>query len=416
METISVALALPSGDVSSLAEVVDAHPLLETCGVARTLEDLWRLLHRFRPDMLLISTQLLLDLEDEAPGFHDQDRLGLIPAFLVTGTEPWTGYEGLSNLFRGPFAFCGTIDPAKADPEDLYIRLREKAELLRGTAFREPFGNPGKKPSAPGLVILAGGKGGVGNSLLASSLAASFAVRERRVLLVDLDRERSQLSMFKPEGTGKSLLDLLPLAEDISWEMARVSLYRHPAGFYLLPFGHQRGKEARRASRLPSFFFRNLAFLFDTVVVDLPGHLAEEFLPLLLPCRALSVVTMSDALSARSARVLSSTVRGFGIDPRVLRLIINRHGNSSTLQPHEISRAIGIENTCTVPDDQRSGLDFAELGRLPRPDSSLGKAVSRLAGWLIGETEPYPVGEQRLRLFPGTGKKKSSYLPSTAGR
>ncbi|MDI6874739.1 AAA family ATPase [Candidatus Solincola sp.] len=415
MEIISVALALPSGDVTGLAEMVDGHPLLEACGVARTPEDLGRLLRRFRPDILLISTQMLLELDEEGAGLSYSDRSGFIPTLLVQGGEPPGGNAGLPQLFRGPFAFCGIVDPARTDVEGLYLQIRERAELIRGMAPRGITGETGKRLPAPGLVILAGGKGGVGNTLLSTTLAACYAEREKRVLLVDLDRERSQLSMFKPDGTGKNLVDLLPMAEDISWEMARVSMYRHPAGFHLLPFGHPRRKAGERTFRIPASFFRNLNFLFDTVVVDLPGHLAEELLPSLLPCRALAVVTLADAMSARSARVLARSIRGFGMDPRALRLILNRHGGNSALQPHEIARAVGIESTFTVPDDPRSGLDFAELGRLPRPDSPLGRAAVRLTAFLDGDKEPLPPKNPR-RLLPGLGKKRAPGFPFPAGR
>ncbi|MBC7253099.1 MAG: hypothetical protein H5T72_03920 [Actinobacteria bacterium] len=416
MDILSVGLALPSGEASRLAEMVDGHPLLEACGVARTPEDLGRLLHRFHPDMLLISARMLLEMDEEWTSLFNGQRSGLIPTLLVEGGDPTLESADLAQLFRGPFAFCGTVHPARTESELLYRQIKERVELFRGTTPRVTFKGEGKRLSGPGLVVMVGGKGGAGNTLLAATTAAAYAASEKRVLLVDLDRERSQLSIFKPEGTGKNLVDLLPMAEDISWEMARVSIYRHPVGFYLLPFGQPSRKGGSRNSGIPASLFRNLNFLFDTVVVDLPGHLAEEFLPALLPCRVLAVVTLADAVSARSARAISRSLRGFGADPRALRLIINRYGGNSTLQPHQISNAVGIENVFTIPDDPRSGLDFAELAKLPRPESPLGKAVVRLPAFLHGEGEPLSPEISRRKILPGLGKKRASHSPSLSRR
>ncbi len=413
MEIFTVALALPSGDASGLAEKVEAHPLLEACGVARTPEDLWRLVRRFRPDMLLISVQMLLELDEDAS--EPCAREALIPTLLVQEGGPPTVDASFSQLFRGPFAFCGTLDPERTDTEGLYRRIRERAELLRRMALHGPSPGMKRESSSSGLIVLAGGKGGAGNTLLAAALAACFAMREKRVLLLDLDRGRSQLSMLKPEGSGKNLVDLLPVAEDMSWEMARVSIYRHPSGFRLLPFGNLRRREGEGSPRIPASFFRNLNFLFDKVVVDLPGHLAEEFLSSLIPCHVLAVVTVPDALSARSARLLVQTLRALGADPRSLRLILNRIGGNSALQPHEISRALGIESVFSVPDDPRSGLDFAELGRLPRPESPLGKAAARLTAFLDGKGEHLPPADRRRGLLTGFRKEKPSAPPLRAG-
>lgn len=404
MDTITVALALPAGDSSHLADLVAGHPLLELCGVARTFEDLVRLLLRFSPDILVISQQMALELDDETLSRWREARLGIVPALLVPGLELPDGEADLSALFRAPFAFCGTVVAESADAEKLYLLAREKVELFRQREGKPRTMGKGRRPPSAGPVILCGSKGGVGNTFLACALAAHHAGRDKRVLLVDLDRERSQLSILKPEGSNKCLLDLLPLAEDLSWEMARVSLYRHPSGFYLLPFGQRPRRGGETSLRLPGPFFRNLDFLFDTVVVDLPGHLAHEFLPFLLPSRSLAVVTQPDALSARCARGLGQSIRGFGIDPSSLCLVINRYGGQALLQPHEISRAVGIENVFLVPDDPRSGMDFAELGELPPPESPVGKAVARWDGSLSGEGNP-PSSQASPRLSPLKGDK-----------
>lgn len=388
METISLALAMPSGDIATgLIELVERHPLLELCGVARTPEDMRRILRRFHPDVLLLSPHMLDEMEEESWEGEEEAYRVLTPTFLVIGGELSLKKRELLNFFRQPFAFCGAVDLENTNSESLYTAARERVGLLRKVAAGNGLSKERDRPAGPGTITLISGKGGVGNTLLASSLAAFYAGENRRVLLADLDKDRSQLSLLKPIGEGKTLAELLPLAEEISWELVRISMFRHPAGFYLLPFGNRDRVEKEGRICIPSAFFRNLGFLFDLVIVDLPGNLVEDFLPVLLPSRAVALVSLADSISARCSRAVCHSIRRLGVEPRRLHLVINRYGRSASLHPHELSRAIGIDNPCLLPDDPRSGLDFAELGRLPRPDSALGKAISTLADLLEGDSD-----------------------------
>lgn len=380
METISLALALPSGDIATgLLDLVEKHPLLEVCGLARTPADLARLLDLFHPDLLLTTPQMLRELADLPVPAEEKPGMPMVPCFLVLGSDFRAGKAEMVSFLQVPVAICGVVDMDSATSEELYLKAKERLSLLR-CAVR-PARLPGRDKDL-GLcrnITLVGSKGGAGNTLLSASLAACLAGMGHRVLLMDLDRDRSQLLHLKPPGEGKSLLELLPLAEEMSWELVRISMYRHRAGFYLLPFGSKaRASESQRVE-VPDSLMRNFHYLFDRMIMDLPGNLVDDFLPILLTSDIVAIVSLADTISARCAREICVYLRRTGVEPRRLHLIVNRYGGNSSLQPHELSRAIGIEGPHLLPDDTRSGLDFAELGRLPRPESPLGKAVTSLA-------------------------------------
>jgi len=127
---------------------------------------------------------------------------------------------------------------------------------------------------------------------------------------------------------------------------------------------------------------RNLLFLFDVVIQDLPASSRGDFLPMLHYCPTVLPVTLPDTLSATCARSTAAYLHRTGLDHDHLRLVVNRCGSHHALEPAELARAVGMELLITLPDDPRSGLDFAELGELPRSDSPLGKAAAGMAAAL----------------------------------
>jgi MinD-like ATPase involved in chromosome partitioning or flagellar assembly len=383
MESISVAVALPSGEMASdIIAVIGGHPLLDLCGVARSVPDLMRLLERFRPAVLLISPSLLEELGPPGPGTEDAARLSAPVSFLISQAETEWGGERLADLLRLPLKYGGLIGAGGSSEGDLFDEIKRKLEIYRDGEGLPFF--PSSKDNRPGgrsgLFTVMGCKGGVGTTLFSCALAAAMSSSGRRVLLMEMKRELSQLAYLKPRGEGKAVLDLFPLAEEISWDLVRVSVYRHTAGFHLLPYGNGDGPMAEAA--VPEPLLRNLLFLFDLVIQDFPASSLRGFPPLLHHDPEVLLLSLPDTLAATCARGVAACLRRTGLDYDRLRLVVNRCGSHHTLSPQELAGAAAIELLASLPDDARSGLDFAELGELPRADSPLGRAVLETAAAL----------------------------------
>ena len=379
MEAIAIAVAVPSGEmVSGIIASLDSHPLLDLCGVARSIPDLLRLLERFHPAALMISPSLLEEIVDSSLGAEDIARLSVPVSFLISHKDTEWGAERLADLLRLPLKYGGLIGTDGANGGDLFHEIKNKVLIHRG-GEHTPAGALQRKEgpgSRTGLFTLMGCKGGVGTTFLSCALAAALSASGQRVLLMEMRRELSQLLFLKPRSEGKTVCDLLPLAEEISWDLIRVSVHRHAAGFFLLPYGSG-GPAAEAAS--PDVLLRNLLFLFDLVIQDFPACSLQGIPPLLHHDPELLLVTLPDTLTATCARGVAASLRETGLDFDRLRLVANRCGSHHTLNPGELAQAAGVKLLAALPDDARSGLDFAELGELPGGDSPLGRAMTEMA-------------------------------------
>lgn len=409
MEPISVAVALPNGEIASgVIAAIDGHPLLDLCGVARSIPDLMRLLQRFRPAALLISPSFLEELAPSALDADGSARLSVPVSFLLAQADMQWGEEGLSGLLRLPLRHGGIINAHGVAEGELFGEIKEKLDVYR--AGEGLSGSPGRKEAEPGgstgLFTVLGCKGGVGTTLLCCALAAAMSSRGRRVLLMEARRDLSQLRHLKPHDQGKALLDLFPLAEELSWDLIRVSVYRHAAGFHLLPYSGSDGPAADAA--IPEALLRNLLFLFDVIVQDCSPCSLHGFPPLLHHDPEVLLVSLPDTLAATCACGIAARLRRAGLDYARLRLVVNRCGSHHTLSPPELARAAAIELLAALPDDTRSGLDFAELGELPRADSPLGKAVSETAAALGYGNSPAARTNPLRRLVKLRGRSDAS--------
>lgn len=386
----TAALALSAGeDFPEILSAVEAYPSLDVCGIARSVPDLLRLLSLFRPSILIASSCILEEFVQE--GLLDSGVRYLsapVTFILLDGKEELEGIE-LSRIMRLPLRIGGAIERETRDIESVFQYIKSKVDVYSydDTGQRTPHIKSNPKC---GLFIFSGSKGGVGNTLISCSFAA-IASAGKRALLMELGGKRSQLTHIKASLEGKTLSELLPLAEEISWDLLRMSLFRHDSGFYLLPLERRNVKGHAFEPRRITPLLRNLLFLFDIVVVDLQTPWNGEF-PVLMPfLPVVLLVTLPDVLSTACARDAAEFMRRNGMDTSHMHLLINRNGGNHILGMEELARATGLQIAASLPDDARSGLDFSELGEIPRPDSTLGRAVASLA-FTLGLTPSLPSG------------------------
>lgn len=400
MNQLSVAIALQSGEmVSPVIELIDKHPFLDFYGAARSIPDLIRLLERFQPHVLLLSPSILEDLASTSISSQDAQSLSKPLSFLLCGSDSRWEEKDLAKALRQPLQCCGLINMNDVDGEELFHLLKEKVALFSSRAqpaFTDKDARKGREVAR--FILLTGCKGGVGASLISCSLSAALASSGRRILLMDMDHDLSQLLHIKARGEGKDLLELLPMAEEISWDLIRVSIYKHPSGFYVLPYGMRPFDGPDVDGSLHGPFLRNMLFLFDIVVMDFPRALDRDFLSLLHHAPTVILVSLPDTLSANCARRKAAFIRRTGLERSHVRLLLNRCGSHHVLRPEELARAAGIDLLACIPEDAASGMDFAELGEIPPLDSALGRATRLMAASMGFEVAL--VGKARARRRP----------------
>ncbi|MEJ5186613.1 MAG: ArsA-related P-loop ATPase [Candidatus Geothermincolales bacterium] len=380
MENSIIAVGVAGGSSArTLAEKVDSHPLMGLTGLASELNDLLRMVERTQPDALLLPLSLARELS--ALPLEDLNPLLCPICFIVC--ESAEADSEARVLLSLPLRIGGSIDPAW-DADEMYrfisSRLRLFAAERRGRTVRA--GSRGRTS----IHLFVGGKGGCGTTLMAMSVSFLLARAEKRVLLMEPDPRNSQLGVFLGDKGGKSVPELLPLADDLSWDMLNRGLCRHTGGFFILPFqaatgGMAEGKAGEASSARWPHLLRNLSFIFDHVILDAPPGAFAAF-PILPLLSSVFLVCTQDIMSVQGTRNTVQGLRKYGVSSEKLWLLLNRYSRRCLVEPHHIVQATGLEIAALIPDRPNEGRDFAELGKLPLEKSPIYKSlfpvVSRL--------------------------------------
>jgi flagellar biosynthesis protein FlhG len=251
------------------------------------------------------------------------------------------------------------------------IAMLDQASELRRLVLRSMRERSAANGPPPRLLVLAGGKGGVGVTTLAVNLSVALAEQGARVVLVDADLHRSDVAAFCGVSEHQSVADVLIARRDI-----HEVLQRGPAGVQIVPGLWAPGDPidgSQMAQERLLRQFKTLGPHADCVVLDVgsgTGTLIRQF------CSAaddILLVTTADTVSVMDtyARVKTS-VKGAG--EGVLRLVVNQCPDAN-----QAAEVFGrIDTAC----QRFLGLRASLLGYIPE-DTCVRQAASDTRPFMV---------------------------------
>lgn len=256
-----------------------------------------------------------------------------------------------------------------------YLWPAEREALAEAAARIRPPLEHGVEGRAQVLAVY-GPRGGAGTTFVATHLAAAFARRGRRCVLVDLDvvfADASAAVGVSVDDPPRTVSDLLPLGDEVSPRHVEEVLWRHPGGFgILLAPGDELGPiEVRgRHYRAAVAAARRMC---DVVVLHVPRGLDEIARTGLEIADRVLLVLGLDVLSFRDAkRVIASA----GLEDRCA-FVVNR-ARRSEITPGDVERVFGTEAFAVIPAD-RGVAAAQDHGRLLPMRGRVGRSIDRLA-------------------------------------
>jgi flagellar biosynthesis protein FlhG len=250
--------------------------------------------------------------------------------------------------------------------------------------------SPPECDAAPGppMIVVAGGKGGVGATTVAVNLAAALADREHRVVLVDAARQHADLAQVAGVGliTGGTVADVL-----VGKCGAVDALAPGPAGTLLLAdrWAPQASPDySRHAQQRLLAELQSLHDVADLLVVDAGSGLNTWTRRFWLRAALVIVVTTTDDVAVMDtyAAIKLSTAESIASEQRIL---INQCESSESTEDVKqrlstaCQRFLGREVPALPALPRHAVVDATRTARVPRvwesPNSPFGHAVLWLA-------------------------------------
>lgn len=221
---------------------------------------------------------------------------------------------------------------------------------------------------------LVGAKGGVGTTVLASSLAWALAQRGQRVVLLDLDVRSGQAALHLCErNAGPTVREAMDVIERLDDTLLDTLLTPCSTALRLLPAPRQWWPAATEPvldGNDISKLVRTASALADWVVIDLPnGAMLQECLsPLLQSLDQLMLVTEPTLPATFNARRAWQWLRehrdAAAADGQPgLGLVLNKVQASNTLPSEQVARTLGLDGTPT------------HWTEMPRSDATVARAT-----------------------------------------
>lgn len=193
--------------------------------------------------------------------------------------------------------------------------------VLAIPAAETPVAEAGRRPAMPGRLIgIASGKGGVGKTWFAITLAQALARSGRRVLLADGDLGLANVDVQLGLSPDADLGEVLSRRRGLE-----AVAQRHPAGFDVLPGHSGSGALAPAAEAWGehlSLLLRDAATRWQEVVVDIGAGLDPAARGLAAACDLLLVLATDEPTSLTDAYAVLK-LHGRDAPGREARVVIN---------------------------------------------------------------------------------------------
>jgi flagellar biosynthesis protein FlhG len=241
--------------------------------------------------------------------------------------------------------------------------IHDQADELRQLVRHSASPGAAGGPAAP-LVVVSGGKGGVGTTTVAANLAVALARWGRRAVFVDADLDHGGNSQLSQNSAGGSVIDVLAGRRDV-----HEVLERGPAGIQVLSGAWACGEPADFPAAAQDRFVAELEHLAphaEVVVVDAGSSRGGFARRLWDAASAVVAVTTPDDASIMQCYAAVKRLAGGNATP--VYTLVNRAGDAPTAADVHARIAEACRRFLGIPATAAGSVRAC-------PDSSAGEPV-----------------------------------------
>ncbi len=300
---------------------------------------------------------------------------------------PQAQQENTQYLRLAMLAGARDVLPMPPLLDQLVTSIQQTMLQERGRRQRRRERETGGASEMGKVIALTSAKGGAGCSVIAANLAMLLAQANpgQSVVIFDMDLRYGDQRVLLDLEPITSVLDLLPVIDELTPEAVNSALLKHKSGLRAL----LAPAEPQQADMVEPDMVRKILIAlrayYDWVVVDLPGHLSDFELPALDFADQVLQICTPDVLSIRRTRSMLEICTGLGMASTQISLVLNRIHKSDEIKPIEFRGLFENAVVAEIPEDPTFVQPRADRG-LPLAegagDAPVVKALRQLLGHL----------------------------------
>lgn len=337
---------------------------VEVAFVAESTAEMVSAVLSHRPALVFVHDQL-------GPGSMTQTvrdltlRNPALAVLVVTANQTAEAYRGaLDAGARGVLVYPFGL-------EDVNHRLGsvlEWSQNLRAALADSPDAARRSASRGARVVAVAGAKGGVGATVIASHLAWDTVRTEpaMRVCLVDLAIENGDVPSYLDVSHRVSVADLAKISEDLAPRAVADTVVVHASGLHLLLAPPEIRDTELVSPEAVRRILAQLRTLYHLVIVDTGSAVTTTQAAVVESADVTLQVVTADVPALRAARRQVVAWQSLGVaSAESVRVVVNRFVRKSEIQQDTIDMlTLGVRSEVLIPDLDR-GLERAGNSRTP---------------------------------------------------
>ena len=291
----------------------------------------------------------------------------------------WLAAEGEDGLLASAVeAGARSVLTAPLSVEETQARIDAAAAWSR--SLLNHLGGDAMTGRRGRVLAVAGAKGGVGTTLLATLLAGA-ATGGDGAILVDLDVRNGAVSFYTDVQTHRSIADLAELARELTGRAIREVVHTHTSGLALLLAPEEVDRAEDVTGEAVRLILSQLRLQYGQVVVDCGSRLDDATATAIELADEVCLVTTPDIVAVRAARRTLEMWTRLRLRPAdQVNVLLNRVSKRTDMQPdlvRQILRPAPVVGE--VPAAFASLEQSLHKGVLDARPGPVHAAVSRLA-------------------------------------
>ncbi|NUU18150.1 AAA family ATPase [Cellulomonas humilata] len=344
---------------SQLSEAAE----VEVVGVAETTTEMADLVLQHEPNLVLVHDQLGPEPVHQVIRDLGMRRPASAAIVVTSDGEPEALAAAMDAGARGVLSYPLSF-------ADVQLRVNTALDWSRHmqSLLINAFADGGNARGRATVVAITGTKGGVGTTTLVTHLAWDVRreLPDHKVLVVDLDLEKGDVSSLIEARARTSVADLAKVAQDLSVRTVADAVFQHESGIHLL----LPPDDVRDAELVTPTAIRQIVGLlrqqYDLVLIDVGAHVTPVQAAVVeIADEVVSVIT-PDLISIRALRRTLGWWETLQVrKPDSVHVLINKASRTDEVQPETAKRLSPGRMLTTVLPDMGRKLETAMNSRAP---------------------------------------------------